>query len=329
MMKNYNQFVDDKLNENLWSSLKNLFGKLLQGVSDEIKKPVDELNNKLSKTKDPKQIQTIIANYLKVHNNTLTTQMKNAKDLPTLKKIVKDNLNGIYASITAVSQTLGADKFSFSEIFADSPAEMKKLFDQDSKKFNKNLDNYVNNLIITTAKQYPTYKEKPITKEILDKKPDEVKTEKETKQIDTAVNPTAQKPVEGKTNTEPAQAGAKTNASLDIEETDKLFEADAPIQPAAQPAKQTPEQADYQKLKDAMKKWFDFAIYKKVNDTLKKQKAGGNKPQGTIEDNIKNIKTTMHPDSVTAIANALTKADKQKLMQVRDLLGLDVKSAPL
>ena len=159
-MKNYNQFVDDKLNENLWSSLKNLFGKLLQGVSDEIKKPVDELNNKLSKTKDPKQIQTIIANYLKVHNNTLTTQMKNAKDLPTLKKIVKDNLNGIYASITAVSQTLGADKFSFSEIFADSPAEMKKLFDQDSKKFNKNLDNYVNNLIITTAKQYPTYKEK-------------------------------------------------------------------------------------------------------------------------------------------------------------------------
>ena len=78
-----------------------------------------------------------------------------------------------------------------------------------------------------------------------------------------------------------------------------------------------------------MKKWFDFSIYKKVNDTLKGQKAGGNKPQGTIQDNIKNVKSTNHPDSVTAMANALAKADKQKLIQIRDLLGLDVKSAPL
>jgi len=48
MITNYNKFVDNKLNEEikdvwgneksgggLWGSLKNLFGKLLQGVSDE------------------------------------------------------------------------------------------------------------------------------------------------------------------------------------------------------------------------------------------------------------------------------------------------------
>ena len=92
--------------------------------------------------------------------------------------------------------------------------------------------------------------------------------------------------------------------------------------------KPTQDQVDFQKLKDAMKKWFDFAIYKKMNEELRKEK-GAAKAGGTLEDKIKNIKTTEHPDSVTAIADALTKADKQKLMQVRDLLGLDVKTAPL
>ena len=79
-----------------------------------------------------------------------------------------------------------------------------------------------------------------------------------------------------------------------------------------------------------MKKWFDIAIYKKMNEELKKEEVQvSGVTAGTLEDKIKDIKTTTHPDSVTAIADALTKADKQKLMAVRDILGLDVKSAPL
>jgi hypothetical protein len=76
-----------------------------------------------------------------------------------------------------------------------------------------------------------------------------------------------------------------------------------------------------------MKKWFDFAIYKKVNDTLREEKAG--KTGGTLEDKIKNMKATKNTDSVNKMINAITQLDMEKLKQIRDIVGLNKDSAPL
>ena len=306
MITNYDKFRDDRLNEGLWDSLKSLFGKLLQGVTDEIKKPVDELNNKLSKTKDPKQMEVIMANYLKVHNTTLMTQLKNTKDLSGLKIVVKDNLTGIYAAITASSKTLGKDTFTFSEIFGDSPAGMKTLFDSNETKFKNNLDKFTNDLIVTQAAQFPSYSDKKVTLEKL-KNPEQVKNEADTKKVNDVVQ---------------GQGGVAQKESVDIKENIKLNEeADSKaVDPKV-------EEADFQKLKDSMKKWFDLAIYKKVNDTLKSEKTA--KPSGTLEDKIKNMTATKNAESVNKMVDALTKVDMAKLKQIRDLLGLDKNTAPL
>ncbi len=290
-MKNYNQFVRYKLNEEkdiwgnegggLFSSLKNLFGKLMQNINDDLKKPVDELTNKLSKTKDTKQIKNIINNYLKVHNTALTADLKKVTTPVELKKLVKDNLTAIYASIIAQIKSLGEDKFSFSEIFADSPESMKKLFDKNEKTFQKNLEPFVNNLIADQSGQFGYDKKKMF---------DELTVKKD-------------KPTEEEQGKEIAQAQGE--------------DAPEPI-----------EKGDFNKLKDAIKKWFDFAIYKKVNDELKKEKEE-KKGDLNLSDKIKNMETTKNVDSVNKMVDAITKVDKQKLLQIRDMLGLDRDSAPL
>lgn len=313
MITSYDKFRDDRLNEGLWDSLKNLFGKLLQGVSDEIRKPVDELNNKLSKTKDPKQMELIMANYLKVHNTTLTNQLKNATNLPRLRTVVKDNLTGIYAAITASSKTLGKDTFTFSEIFADSPSGMKKLFDANEKTFNKNIDSFTDDLIVTQAAQFPSYKDKQATKTKLTESPEQAAENKDAAEKEAA---------EGNTPTTetPAKEEVKQE-SINIEKTNRLNEE---AEPAVDPKV---EAADFKKLKDSMKKWFDFSIYKKVNDTLKEEKTA--KPAGSLEDKIKNMTTTKNVDSINKMVDAITKLDMDKLKQVRDILGMDKNSAPL
>lgn len=309
MITNYNKFRNERLNEGLWDSLKNLFGKLLQGVSEEIKKSVDELNNKLSKTKDPKQMEIIMVNYLKVHNTTLTNQLKNATNLPELRVTVKDNITAIYAAITAASKTLGKESFTFSEIFSDSPAGMKKLFDANEKNFNKNIDSFIDDLIITQAAQFSSYKDKQSTK---------VKLTETTEQAVENKNKSEKEAAEG--NTPTTNAGGVQQESINIEENNRLNEEVEPVDPKV-------ESADFQKLKDSMKKWFDFAIYKKVNDTLKESKTI--KPTGTLEDKVKNMTTTKNTNSINKMIDVITKLDMDKLKQVRDILGLDKNTAPL
>ena len=300
MITSYNQFIGQKINEekdiwgneggSIFSSLKNLFGKLMQNINDDLKKPVDDLTNKLNKTKDTKQIKNIINNYLKVHNTALTSDLKKVKTPVELKKLIKDNLTAIYASIIAQIKSLGEDKFSFSEIFADSPESMKKLFDKNEKNFQKNLDSFVNNLIADQAAQFGYDK-----KELFDK-----------------------------------LSAVKESVIID-----KLFEQDEPTedeqaeQIAQAQGKESPEpKGDFNKLRDAIKKWFDFAIYKKVQDELKKEKED-KKGEGNLLDKIKNIQSTKNIDSVNKMVDAITKLDKEQLIKVRDLLGLDKDSAPL
>ena len=312
MITNYNKFLDDKLNEGIWNSLKNMFGKLLSGISDELKKPIDELTNKLSKTKDTKQIKSIIYNYLKVHKQTLDTKLKNVNDIYELKTLIKENLQAMYASIKAQVQSLGEENYSFSEIFEKSPEGMRKLFDKNEKQFTNNLNRFVNDLIIAQAKPFNLVKDEKKTRRLLDLSEDKRK-EEEAKKIE------------------------NVSSSLNIEQSEKLFEDDAKGGTAQggtaqaqnkdvqKPAQEPVKDENFEKLKTAIGNWFDLSIYKKMNETLKKE-AQGTK---TLEDRIKDMTITNNKDSVNKIVDAITKTDKETLKKVRDLLGLDKDSAGL
>jgi len=314
MITNYNQFLDNKLNEGLWGSLKNLFGKLLQNVSDELKKPVDELTNKLSKTKDTKQIKNIIYNYLKVHNTTLTNSLKNTKDVATLKRVIIDNLSAMYASITAQVQSLGEENYSFSEIFADSPKEMKELFDKNSKKFNNKIIGYVDRLVQLQGKPFG-YTEDELKVPAVEKINESINIQISDRLFEATEVPNV---VQGQTDNTQAGQKKKINDTSGVQNSDE---------------EKTPKKDDkLEKLKKAIKTWFDISIYKKMNETLKKETQGGAQggaQGGTVEDKIKNMTSTENKESVNKIVDALTKTDKEKLKTVRDTVGLNKDSAPL
>ncbi len=314
MITRYGQFVDNKLNEeiSLFASLKNLFGKLMQNVSDELKKPVDELSNKLTKTKDIKQMKIIIANYLKVHNTALITSLKTVNTIAELKKLIQDNLTAIYASIVAQVKTLGENNISFSEIFADAPASMKKLFDKNEKNFNKNIDSFVTNLIILRAKPFGYTEE----------------------EIKTALGTTT-------------ESLHQNEMDILFEEADPVPATDATVDPNAADAEKinataqgkdtkdtvtTEKKNDdkFEKLKKDIKTWFDISIYKRINEELKKDmKTPAEASTISLDDKIKSMTTTKNINSVNKMVDAMTKIDKQKLIQVRDILGLTKEDTPL
>jgi len=263
-------------------------------------------------------MRTIVYNYLKVHKTTLDTTMKATTDIPQLKKTMTDNITSIYASILASSKTLGENIYSFSEIFADSPAGMKKLFDRNEKNFKKYVGPFVDDLIITQSKQFG-YNPEDVKKQLTNS------TEQTTTKTETnpATTETTTKPTTTPTTTE-TPATQQNAGYLANPNDNKIFEEAEPDPAAAK------KQADqFQKLKDSMIKWFDFAIYKKMNETLK-QNAKTNKTEGgALEDKIKNMKSTKNTDSVNKMMNAITELDMGKLKQIRDIVGLDVNSAPL
>jgi len=199
--------------------------------------------------KDSKQIQTILTNYLKVHNTTFQTELKNTNNIPDLKKIIIDNLKAIYATITSVSKMLGDDKFSFEKIFTGSNAELIKVMNKDPKIFENKVSGYVDSLILTQSKQFG-YDEADVKKQ-LDQTSEEVAAE-QTNQV----------------------KDVTTTENIINLSNNKLFEAEdeQPVQTEIQPVQTEPAQTEstsddkFTKLKDANKKWFDIAIYKKIND---------------------------------------------------------------
>ena len=326
MITRYGQFVDNKLNEEvgLFASLKNLFGKLMQNVSDELKKPVDELTNKLSKTKDIKQMKTIVANYLKVHNTALITSLKTVKTITELKKLMVENLTAIYASIVAQTKTLGEENISFSEIFADAPATMKKLFDKNEKNFNKNIDSFVTNLIILRAKPFG-YTEEEIKSELGTVTESLYQSEMDMLfEQDAAVDPNAVNTPDATLDPNAAADSNAEKAKINaVAEGDKNAKKDAD-----EKAKKNTDKLE--KLKKDIKTWFDISIYKRINDELKKDmKVSGEASTTNLEDKIKSMTSTENTNSVKKIIDAMTKIDKQKLIQVRDILGLTKEDTPL
>jgi hypothetical protein len=306
-MKSYNEFVNSRLNEEsefggtkaakgIGGLFKNLLGGLLQDVKDEFKKPLEDFNKKLGNQKDKNSIIKVVNDYLKTHKSTLDSSIEEVKTPSELVQIIEDNLTTAYSSIKATVENFGNDKYTFDEIFSDSPERTKKLMDSNAKKFPEKVKQFAKDLVLSFGKPYG------IKKEDLEKTPEDAKSQEEKEQIQQAV------PEEGTTE----------NQHLHSDYKDKLFE--------------DVSEDDMVKLKSDIIKWFDNTIYRNVNKTLEEIKKEEPKKEPTdIDASIENIPedVTKNKDSVRTIVNSLTNSNKETLIKVRDLLGLDVKDAPI
>ena len=89
------------------------------------------------------------------------------------------------------------------------------------------------------------------------------------------------------------------------------------------------------KLKNDIKTWFGHTIYantrKSIDELKKKTQEPGKEQEVNIERDIQNIPpdVTTHKDSVRKMMDNLSKADRETLMKIRGMLGMDKNNAPL
>lgn len=306
MITKYDKFVNEELkdvfgedintNKGLLGTFKNMFGKLLQNVSDELKKPVEELTKKLDKSKKKENTIKYINDYLRTHNETLTNSLKDTNDIKGIYDIVKDNLTSVYTAINAGLKSLG-EKYTFEEMFGDSPKQIQKLFNKNEKNFNKNVENFTQDLLISLGKQHKISKENIM--DALEESQNE--SNNLIKEAD-------------ENNPSPEEQEKEIKDAVDKEESTEESTED----------KQKDQ--NITNFKDSIIKWFQNFIYKNIQNDLKKEKE---EKQGSLQDKINNMETTDNKDSVNNIISKLTEIDKNTLIKVRDLLGLTKEDTPL
>lgn len=279
MITKYNQYVNEEVN--VFGALKNLFGKLLQNVDDELKKPVEQLTAKMSKTKNVNDMRRIVSDYLANNVNVLNNSLSKVQSIKDIKKVVKDNISVIYAAVDAAIKTLGDNKFTFQEVFADSPDSIKKLFNKNEKVFNKNVDAFTNNLLIKLSKQYGFSKDDILTKETPNQTVKENNINEELDNTDTL----DKKPQEQKTDQQQVQDVQKNQKQVD----------------------------NLKKVSEDIKKWFNYSIYKPLNIKLKKDQQNANQ-KGQIAWKTNNV------TGANRMLDVIKGLDKNGLAEIRDLL---------
>jgi len=187
-MKSYNEFVNNRLNEEaefggtkaakgIGGMFKNLLGGLLKDVKDELKKPLEDLNKKLGNEKEIGDMVKTVNKYLYNHRETLVKSLEEAKTVPGILETVEDNIKTAYASIGSSIKNFGKETYTFEELFKDAPERTKKLFSKDTKKFDKNVEQFSKDLILSIGKPYK------ITEEDLEKTPEEAKNDQEEGEV--------------------------------------------------------------------------------------------------------------------------------------------------
>jgi len=296
MVKNYTDFI--KMNEaqdefggtkaakGIGGLFKNLLGGLLKDVKDELKKPLEEFNKKLGNQKGFDDKIDVANKYFLQHRDILVNSFTEATTLPTILTTVEDNIRTAYASIGSTIKNLNTDNYTLEKLYGDSPERTKKLFSNDAKLFDKNVEQFSRDLILNLGKPYD------ITEEDLDGTPEEAQDQQQKGEI--------------------AQAQGETETPQEEAENPK----------------------DLTKLKEAITNWFDATIYKinkKKLEEVKKEGAKKPKEGGNIDAKLEAIPddVTRNKDSVKNMANKLADLDKQTLMKVRDLMGMDKNDTPL
>lgn len=293
MITNYDEYVNNKLNEGILSSLKNFFGMLLKNVSDDIKKPIDELTNKLNKAKDLKGVNTYLNEYLKTSNVALIKSIDESKNIVDLTTAVRENIISVYVSMDAANKSQGGNVYKFEDLFKDSSEELKKLFSKKENKFNKSVIEYSKNLVLVQGKPYGINNNNINSDESI-----------EDKEITNAQT------------TDDAQVQEGTNESM-------LNEADAS-------ANGTITLEQFVNTKNILKKWFDEKLYKPIRIEMKEsvnKKSTKSKSSATKNtDGVNKMKTALQElkgddASIDKLADTISElTDPKQLATVRELL---------
>ena len=146
MIIKYYSFINNRINEQSdWGKVKNLLGKLLSDINDDLKSNVSNLTNSLSLSDKPNRIKNIIINFFRQHEQNFINMINDVEKVEELNTLTTDNIKSIYGALISIFNSIG--KISFEEIFKSSPLSIKRLFNEDSKNFDKNVKTFSINLI--------------------------------------------------------------------------------------------------------------------------------------------------------------------------------------
>jgi len=147
MITKYKQFCEQKINEGLWDSMKGLFNSLMSNLSDEFKKPIDELTNKLNSTKgDNQKIKNIYKEYVNESKKTFIEDV-NKTEISGMKNLIKSNITAIYTTVNQVIKFSNDPNITLQTVFGKLPTQSAKQLTLDSKKFEKTIDEYTKGLV--------------------------------------------------------------------------------------------------------------------------------------------------------------------------------------
>lgn len=186
MIKKYQDFINEKLS--IFGEMKNLSGKFLYSTSDEVKKSVELFINKLNNSTDVDGIKNNLSRQLNNNIEILKNSIKEKNNIEEIKEIIKDILSSIYISLKSTISFIDNDEYTINDIFIDSNNNIKKIFNDDEKIFDKNIEQFTILLVEDMSNKFNINKgekddeldtilqdvDSELSNEISDKKTDEI-----------------------------------------------------------------------------------------------------------------------------------------------------------
>lgn len=186
MIKKYQDFINEKLS--IFGEMKNLSGKFLYSTSDEVKKSVELFINKLNNSTDVDGIKNNLSRQLNNNIEILKNSIKEKNNIEEIKEIIKDILSSIYISLKSTISFIDNDEYTINDIFIDSNNNIKKIFNDDEKIFDKNIEQFTILLVEDMSNKFNMNKgekddeldtilqdvDSELSNEISDKKTDEI-----------------------------------------------------------------------------------------------------------------------------------------------------------
>lgn len=302
MITNYNKFINQQINEGIFSSLKKMFVSLVSNINDNMKKGIEDLDKALDITKgDQKKIKELYKDYINKLKTELSTEMKNS-DLKNTKKVISDTVKSLYTTINSVIKYADNSNLTLAIVFNNLPTQTKKQFTLDNKTFEKNADLYVNSLI----KGYFNLETKFTDDELgLN---DKIETKEPTK--------TEVKPEEQQAQVDKAAGTEQQNANTHYNYNEYLFEAENTNSGT------TIDPKKLQQYKDKVVKWFNQTCDQILNNVVN-SKTNTNTTSVISNDTLKMFN---NKDGAKRIATRAVSAQKdqettkKKFRDIRDAL---------
>jgi hypothetical protein len=140
----YNEF-NNSVNEGLF---KNFVGKVYRGLSKVVSKELNDALSGITKADNPDKIIKLLKDYLAKSDRSIKIMLNKSKDIDELKKVVKDELLGLYTVINGIKLTNKVDKYYFDEIFKNANKDLVKVMSNNDSKISLALDDYIDKSLI-------------------------------------------------------------------------------------------------------------------------------------------------------------------------------------